>query len=333
MILICGSLADSVTELVCARLEDCGYEYRFLDLERYPEGHTVDFEWKNAQVDGFFTGPGWRVELDELTGVYPRFLGTQGRGLLPDVPAALRPAIYSEAESGLVALFEYLPCAVVNRLRGGMSNNSKPYQGLLLAECGLRTPETLVTNDPDEAAAFVEACSGEVIYKSLSGIRSIVRRLSQEHLTRLPLLRHGPAQFQRFVPGTNVRVHVVGDRLFTTRVRSDAVDYRYAHQDGKDCELEPAELDPEVAAACLRAAQRFDLLIAGIDLKITPDGEVFCFEINPSPTFNYYELSTGQAISLALAELLHRGLPHAANRNPPALQALAEPALAFGAKD
>ena len=307
MILVCGGLADSVTELVCARLEACGFEYRLLDQGRYPDGHTVHAEWRGGRVEGKIGGPGWQVNLDELTGVYPRFLGAEGRVPLPGVPAAMHPAIYAEAETGLLALFEELPCAVVNRTRGGMSNNSKTYQALLLQECGLQVPETLVTNDPDEAAAFVEACSGEVIYKSLSGIRSIVRRVSQEHLARLPLLRHGPAQFQRFVPGENVRVHVVGDRVFPTRVLSDAVDYRYARKDGKQCELVEEQLAPKVEAACVRVARRLDLLFAGVDLKITPDGEVFCFEVNPVPGFSYYELSTGQAISLALAELLHGG--------------------------
>ena len=33
MILVCGGLADGVTELVCSRLQDCCYPYRLLDLE------------------------------------------------------------------------------------------------------------------------------------------------------------------------------------------------------------------------------------------------------------------------------------------------------------
>jgi len=52
-----------------------------------------------------------------------------------------------------------------------------------------------------------------------------------EHLARLHLLRHSPAQFQAFIPGDNVRVHTVGDQLFATRIHSEAVDYRYAGQD------------------------------------------------------------------------------------------------------
>ena len=53
-----------------------------------------------------------------------------------------------------MALLEDLPCPVVNRLGGGMSNNSKPYQALLLTRAGFRVPPTLVTNDPEAARAF-----------------------------------------------------------------------------------------------------------------------------------------------------------------------------------
>ena len=308
MILVCGGLADRVTELVCARLDACGYPYRLLDLGVYPAGFRVNWHWRGAYPDGDIAGPGWKIELAELTGVYVRYLGSEGRVPPPDVPEDAAPALYAEYDSALVALLEDLPCAVVNRLAGGMSNHSKPYQALLVRQCGLRTPSTLVTNDPAAVRRFADECHGEVIYKSLSGVRSIVRRLGDEQLARLPLLRYGPAQFQAFVPGDDVRVHTVGDELFATRVRSAAIDYRYARRDGADVEMAAVTLPPAISESCLKLARLTGLLFSGIDLKQTPGGEYYCFEINPSPGFLYYEQYTGQPISAALAELLHHGV-------------------------
>jgi glutathione synthase/RimK-type ligase-like ATP-grasp enzyme len=71
--------------------------------------------------------------------------------------------------------------------------------------------------------------------------------------------------------------------------------------------MEPTLLPDNVARACHNLAQSLDLLIAGIDLKETPDGDYYCFEINPSPAFIYYEMGSGQPISAALADLLNRG--------------------------
>jgi glutathione synthase/RimK-type ligase-like ATP-grasp enzyme len=307
VILVVGGLADRVTELVCARLDDCGYSYRLLDLGFYPSGFDVNWRWEDSHPRGYIGGHGWRLDLEELSGVFVRYLGAEGRMPPPDVEPAQAPAMYFEYDSGLMALLEDLPCPVVNRLAGGMSNSSKAYQALLVRQCGLRTPRTLISCDPSDVRRFSDDCAGEVVYKSVSGVRSIVRRLRPEHLERLPLVRHGPVQFQQFVPGENVRVHTLGDRVFATRVHSDAVDYRYAERDGHSVDMEPTEVPPAVGASCLRLARELDLLLAGIDLKQTPDGDYYCFEINPSPGFLYYEQQARQPISAALAELLHDG--------------------------
>jgi uncharacterized circularly permuted ATP-grasp superfamily protein len=48
------------------------------------------------------------------------------------------------------------------------------------------------------------------------------------------------------------------------------------------------------------------------DLARAPDGRWFCFEVNPSPGFTYYESHTGQPIAAAIADMLiaaDRGAP------------------------
>jgi Glutathione synthase/Ribosomal protein S6 modification enzyme (glutaminyl transferase) len=307
MILVCGGLADSLTELMCARLTDCGYDHRFLDLGVYPNGYKVKWHWKNLFVEGYIEGPGWKLDLDELTGVYTRYPGEEARMPPEGISKEVVPTMYFEYDTGLMSLFEDLPCPVINRSGGGMSNGSKPYQGLIVRESGLLTPPTLVTNDPRSAFQFYKECNGEVIYKSLSGIRSIVRRMGAEQLDRLDFLRNGPAQFQAFIPGKNIRVHTIGAEVFSTIVHSEAVDYRYARREGHDVNMEAFVLPPPIEEACLRLAKKLDLLLAGIDLKLTPDGKYYCFEINPSPAFLYYEQNSGQPISKAVAELLHTG--------------------------
>jgi glutathione synthase/RimK-type ligase-like ATP-grasp enzyme len=303
MIVVCGGLADAVTELVCARLQHCGYPYRLLDLARYPDGYRITGRWTTSAPEGCITGPGWSLDLGEITGAYVRFLGPEGR-LPPRGSPDDAEALQDEADAQLLALLDDLPCQVVNRLGGGMSNNSKPYQSLLIRRAGLKVPPTLVTSDPAAVRAF-QTEYGDLIYKSASGIRSIVRRLGPDQRDRLPLLAHGPAQFQAFIPGQNVRVHVVGDEVFATQIETEAVDYRYAHDDRLHVAMQPTDLPVPIADACRRAARDLDLVFAGIDLKRTPDGDYFCFEVNPCPGFIYYERQTGQPISTALAELLH----------------------------
>jgi hypothetical protein len=39
-------------------------------------------------------------------------------------------------------------------------------------------------------------------------------------------------------------------------------------------------------------------------LKVTQDNRVYCFEVNPSPAFSYYEANTGKPIAQAIAAYL-----------------------------
>jgi len=303
VILVCGGLADGVTELVCARLQDCGFPFRLLDFARFPAGYRFNVRWTDDGPEGWIATDEWRLDLDDISGVYARLLGTEDRAPLPGLDPEDAKVLRTEADLGLMALLEDIACPVVNRIGGGLSNNSKPYQAIVIRRAGLGVPPTLVTSDPDAVRAF-QAEHGEVIYKSASGVRSIVRRVGDEQLARLDRLHDGPAQFQAFVPGRNVRVHTVGASVFATAIESDAVDYRYAHLDGLTSRLTPVELPVAVNESCLKLAQACDLLFAGIDLKETPSGEFVCFEVNPCPGFLYYERHTGQPISTALAELL-----------------------------
>ncbi|WP_078912283.1 ATP-grasp domain-containing protein [Streptomyces sp. NRRL S-646] len=194
----------------------------------------------------------------------------------------------------------------MNRAAASASNQSKPYQAHLIARAGFQVPETLVTNDPDLVHDF-RARHGRLIYKSISSARSIVRLLDDAAIDRLPLIAGCPVQFQRYVPGVNVRVHAVAGEVFAGRIETDRVDYRYAHTDGGRAELTAWQLPDELAERCLSLVSRLGLNLAGIDLLLADDGGTYCLEVNTSPAFSYFESHTGQPIARAIAQGLARG--------------------------
>lgn len=196
-----------------------------------------------------------------------------------------------------------MPGRVLNRTGPMGSNSSKPYQAQLIRQQGFRVPETMVTNDPDLVLKF-HAEHKRTVYKSISGIRSIVQTLEETDLVRLDHIRWCPTQFQEFIEGTNVRVHVVGSEVFATSITTDATDYRYAQRAGKEAMLEAIELPDELSGKCVNLANALELGFAGIDLKMTPTNEAYCFEVNPSPAYSYYQSHTGQNIARAVARYL-----------------------------
>jgi glutathione synthase/RimK-type ligase-like ATP-grasp enzyme len=107
------------------------------------------------------------------------------------------------------------------------------------------------------------------------------------------------------VDGTNLRVHTIGGEVYATAIRTAATDYRYAaRQCGNPADLREVELSDELAEKCLALSKSLGLEFAGIDLKVTPEDEVYCFEVNPSPAFSYYEENADQPISQGLARCL-----------------------------
>ena len=202
---------------------------------------------------------------------------------------------------------ESLPVLVVNRRQAGHTNMSKPYQQRLIEQYGFQVPKTLVTMVPEEARRFYDECQGRVIYKSISAERSIVRPLTLADFPRLEQIRSCPVQLQETIPGADLRVHTLGDRLFATEVLSDGADYRYAQREDKQRTMRAVELEAGVQTRCLNLAKGLGLSLSGIDLRRTPDGAYYCFEVNTSPGFTFFENYTGQRIGDALADMLCAG--------------------------
>jgi glutathione synthase/RimK-type ligase-like ATP-grasp enzyme len=290
MILVWGERDDSPIAAVLSALERRRARFSHVDraaLARLRYDLTIA-----GEIDGWLTLGGRRVGADRIGGVYLRPGPT-------DDPRVLA------ASAALLALVGVMPAtvAVVNRPSAGRSNASKPYQLGLIADAGLDVPDTLVTTDVAAARAFLDRHE-RLIYKSTSGIRSIVAVLERRDAARLEGVAAGPVQLQAYVPGTDVRVHVVGDRWFACEIHSDAADYRYASASGTPAELRAREIPPGLGEQLVTLSRRLGLAIAGIDLRLTPDGRWVCFEVNPSPGFTWYEEATGHPIADAVADLL-----------------------------
>jgi glutathione synthase/RimK-type ligase-like ATP-grasp enzyme len=183
------------------------------------------------------------------------------------------------------------------------SNASKPYQAQLIRQAGLRTPATLITNDAAEVVSFAKKHE-HLVYKSISSVRSIVQTWTAVAGPELERIRNLPTQFQECIPGSDVRVHVVGRRIFATEIATQGIDYRYAAREGHDVAMRAVELPASVADSCRHLASLLDLPFTGIDLKRTPAGAYYCFEANPAPAYSYYQEQTGQQIARALVEYL-----------------------------
>jgi glutathione synthase/RimK-type ligase-like ATP-grasp enzyme len=297
MILIYGHGDDPPLTLTLEALQEERSAYTFLD-QRLLMRERLRLELDPGALHGRLDCAGTEVDLADVDSVFARPLEPVGTGARPE--DSCDPGAW---HAWIVQWLDETPGLVINRPRAMQGNASKPGQIQQIAALGFLVPETLVTSHPEEARAFLER-HGRVIYKSISGIRSIVRELDAAAIERLNLLRSLPVQFQAYIPGTDIRAHVVGSDVFAAEIQTNGMDYRYAEREGGSTQMRATTLPLEVANRCVALAQAMDLPLAGIDLRLTPDGETVCFEVNPMPAYSYFEHQANLPISKAIARLL-----------------------------
>ncbi|MGH9049403.1 MAG: ATP-dependent carboxylate-amine ligase, partial [Acidimicrobiia bacterium] len=189
------------------------------------------------------------------------------------------------------------------------------------AAAGWPVPETLVTNDPDQARSFVGSHPAGVVAKAVrrltferDGTRYLAwtRRLRDEDAAVLDAVRAAPCMLQAYVPKRiEVRVTVVGERIFAAELHSQDVaeardDFRRAIA---RIPILPHALPGDVAARSRAVVEALGLVSAAIDIAVTPDGEYVFLEVNAPGSWAFVQERTELPISAAVADLLlgHRG--------------------------
>lgn len=307
MILVAGIPSETPCRLIIEAAEAEGAPLVVLH-QRESGGSAITLDIRGGQVTGSLRLRETDWPLDAFTGIFVRLMDPQDLPELGQGRWKSDPELVDRVEAFHETLYEWLeltPALVMNRVSRMASNMSKPYQAQLIRKVGLLTPPSLVTNNADEVRDF-QRIHGKVIFKSVSSIRSVVKILEGPKMAQLNQVRHLPTQFQALIAGVDLRVHVVGEEVFATEIKSGAIDYRYAGREDLDVEMVPITLPAEIEDRCRRLSNYLELPLAGIDLRRTPEEEYYCFEVNPQPGYSYYQENTGQDIARAIVRHLGR---------------------------
>jgi glutathione synthase/RimK-type ligase-like ATP-grasp enzyme len=189
-------------------------------------------------------------------------------------------------------------------------------KALQLAEAskaGLKTPYTMISNDLARVAAFVDGLGEkECAIKPL-----IALGVSDEQGYRLPLtttlpkghsldsVALAPTIFQPYVHKlAELRCVVIGEKIFSARINSQASEDTRKDWRGGDSQLEPFSLPGHVEAAIHRLMGSFEINFASLDMILTPEGEFVFLEINPNGQWLWLEEELGLPLVASMADLL-----------------------------
>lgn len=299
-ILILGNEDEAHAAFIHQKIRCRGRDAEFFDTRCFPSQTLISY-FPGDHEAGFFQAhpSARRIPLGEIRAVYWRyFMGVDTENLTDPF---LQQMAFREIHSALGSLFRNLQARWVNTPIAVDMHTYKGYQLQLMQAAGIRIPATLVSNDAAVIRDFYEKMDGKLIFKPvMGGAHTEVMSDADFAPERMKELEKSPVQFQEFVPGVDIRVYLVGDHLFAAEIQSKTVDFR----NDPEAPIVPITLPEQVQKDCRTVAETLGLLMTGIDVRRTPDGEYVFLEGNPSPMFIHFESVTGYPISDRLVDLL-----------------------------
>ena len=224
--------------------------------------------------------------------------------------------VYAELSYMLEGLYRILEKSFwINKVWSIRQAENKIYQLQLAKEIGFEIPRSLITSLPGKALEFYELANKATIIKPIrSGLVEGQEEEGVIFTSRIELNENNtervascPVYLQELVSKqADVRVTVVGDQLFPTRIESQdteeaKVDWRKARHPLPHTAI---ELPPAIREKCLTLTGKLDLTFGAIDF-ILDERENFVFlEINPNGQWAWIEKQTGQLIAKQITNLL-----------------------------
>jgi len=318
MILIITDPSDPHLPFVTNHLKK--NEYIVLDVGVISDGAKLTY---TVADDGFkvhYEGK----ELQDVTGVWYR----RPRIAQDDLHLNIRPDYQDYAYSALQKmagqLYTMFEDAIwISNVYAIRRAENKPLQLKVARQLGFNVPKTCFTSDSTAAKKFVEEHK-EVIFKPLSDRwpkptkkdtqpTLYARKVRADEPIDYKGLHLAPAIFQQLIdPAFELRVTVVGDRVFTAKIETSGFtrkavrDWRLGHREG-DLKFTAYDLPEEMAKKCITLTKELGLNFGAIDLIQAKDGSIWFLEINSNGQWGFVEWATGQQIGKAMAQLLKNG--------------------------
>jgi len=294
---------------VIQRLRAAGREVVLVDLADFPAQRGMVFAWDGKQSPSFvIDGPVGPIDLRRVDVCWWRRV----RPFTVDasiVAPSRRAFAESETAQAINGILDSLSCAWVNDRAADEAAHHKPYQWSVAQEVGLRVPRTLVTTQPDAARRFIDEVGiGRTVFKAFLAILEAYREtrlVVKEDVDRLDLVRLAPVIFQEYIEGVDLRISVVGERVFAAEIDAQATSYPVdMRMVIGEAAIRPVALPGSVHAQILALQRRLDLSYGAIDMRRTPSGDHYFLEVNPAGQWLFVEQRTGMPISQAMADYL-----------------------------
>ena len=205
---------------------------------------------------------------------------------------------------------------------GDIPADSKMLQIKMAVEAGFHIPRTCFTNNKQDCMLHLNGI-GDVVLKPIVSEtvwdevndfqwNFFTQKTDIEDLSNAPdeAFSQTVSFAQEYVEKAfELRVTVVGDKLFACRIDSQAqdedtgkIDWRQGY--GHGIKWFRFDMPEDIAEKCIAFLKKMNLNFGCFDFIVTPSGEYVFLECNPNGQWLWVEIETGLPISEAIAEWL-----------------------------
>ena len=278
------------------------------------------FSDSRSRLHGLFRSPSGEVHARPGARIWKWKVAYPGHDSAIDVDPAVSEMKAAQYRAALRAVWEIdaewmNPYVAEQRL-----DQNKALGAVLARKCGLRVPDTVITDDPEVFKSFVQSLPQSfVAVKAASAwaarrhdgslVGAYTVKLSKPEAVALAeSVRFAPVIAQPYIDKLyEIRVTCVASKFFACRIDSQAnrgteVDWRIYPDDPVGHSV--LELRPEWRSMISRFMKAAGLLYGAIDFIMTPRGELVFLEVNPAGQYLWIEKLTGLPISAAIADWL-----------------------------
>lgn len=311
MLLIVTNTNDPTVDFVIEKLKRDNKPYRRFDTDLFltETTHKIHF---NGNYELLISDRNGQLDLSTIKSVWYRRPETPKVSSQMTTPQAV---YFAQVESQYVlkSLYDLLDDRVwVSKPWIIRKANSKLDQLRVATRLGFCVPESLCTNDPIEAERFIKK-HGKVIVKPFKN--NVIEEgdgtswfiytaeVDESHIGSLSSVCFAPTFFQeRIEKDYEIRVTVFGDKVFSTKVDSQAdknlvTDWRKGPTNSML--WSETQIPESIESACLGLVKHYGLKYGAIDLAVK-DGKYTFFEMNPNGQWAWQEIKLGIPMTEAL---------------------------------
>jgi hypothetical protein len=308
--MIISHLADEHATAVLARLNQVGVKTLLFDISQFPGNSNISIHHLprgGTSLSATMNGEAW--DLSHVRSVWWR--RPQTIGVDNSITAqADREFAFGECHAAITGLWSCLSAHWINDPERDEVAARKAYQLSIARNVGLHIPETLITNDPEKALAFITKQGNKgTIYKAFSATLEVwreTRLLQPQEIEKIQSVKYAPVIFQEhIVADIDLRITVIGRKIFAAAIHRTgeqyAVDFR---MNLRNANIGAHTLPVEIEEKLLHLMDQLKLVYGAIDMRLTADGRYVFLEINTAGQWLFIEQETGQPITEAFVNHL-----------------------------